>query len=306
LLAVGAVWIDLLDPSEAELREKAPRELEEPALQLLLRPHVHDDEPRPTMQSHGDYVFGVFLTAVYVESRQEIFYPEVDLVITHETILTVRKTPVEHCPPFDVSGVKGAVKEDDEPGMIAYRIVDEIAEQYLDLIDKLDEKIDDLEDLVDSQSAQETRARISELRHGLLRIRRTLSPMRDAVRRVVDDVVEVSEGEEVFPQPVEIAFNSAYDKFLRATDGLDLARDLLGGVRDYSQAKVANDQNEVMKRLTVVASLLLLPTFIVGLYGQNFVHIPELHWHWGYWFSWGLIVGTTILQLAYFRWKRWI
>jgi len=303
---VGAVWIDLLDPSEAELREKAPRELEESALQLLLRPHVHEDEPRPTLQGHGAYVFGVFLSATYVEARQEIFYPEIDVVITHDTILTVRKTPVDHCPPFDIESVKAAVKPDDLPGMIAYRLVDEVAEQYLDLIDKLDEKIDELEDLVDSQTAQRTRERISELRHGLLRIRRTLAPMRDAVRRVVDGVVEVEEGPEVFPQPVEIAFNSAYDKFLRAADGLDLARDLLAGVRDYSQAKVANDQNEVMKRLTVVASLLLVPTFIVGLYGQNFVHIPELHWHWGYWWSWGLIVVTTVAQLVYFRRKRWI
>src|SRR5438552_16563237 len=129
--------------------------------------------------------------------------------------------------------------------------------------------------------------------------------MRDAIRRIVDDVVEVSEGEDVFPHEVEVAFNSAYDKLLRAIDGLELSRDLIASVRDYSQAKIANDQNEVMKRLTVVASLLLVPTFIVGLYGQNFVKMPELHWHLGYLFSWGLIVATTILQLWFFRWKRW-
>ncbi len=76
-------------------------------------------------------------------------------------------------------------------------------------------------------------------------------------------------------------------------------------MRDYLQGKISNDQNEVMKRLTVIASLLLVPTFIVGLYGQNFRHIPELHWSFGYWWSWGLIVVTTIGQLAFFRWKRW-
>jgi magnesium transporter len=92
---------------------------------------------------------------------------------------------------------------------------------------------------------------------------------------------------------------------LRSSDALDLARDLLAGVRDYSQAKIANDQNEVMKRLTVIASLLLLPTFIVGLYGQNFVDIPELRWHLGYAYVWGLIVATTALQLWWFRRKRW-
>ena len=61
-----------------------------------------------------------------------------------------------------------------------------------------------------------------------------------------------------------------------------------------------------MKRLTVIASVLLLPTFIVGLYGQNFHRIPELGWAFGYWWSWGLIVATTIAQLAFFRWKRWV
>ena len=77
-------------------------------------------------------------------------------------------------------------------------------------------------------------------------------------------------------------------------------------MRDYFQAKIANDQNEVMKRLTVIASLLLVPTFIVGLYGQNFRNIPELHWGFGYAWSWGLIVVTTIVQLVFFRRKRWI
>ena len=60
-----------------------------------------------------------------------------------------------------------------------------------------------------------------------------------------------------------------------------------------------------MKRLTVIASLLLVPTFIVGLYGQNFIHIPELHWGFGYAWSWGLIIATTIAQLVFYRWKRW-
>jgi magnesium transporter len=93
---------------------------------------------------------------------------------------------------------------------------------------------------------------------------------------------------------------------MRAVDGLDLCRDLIAGVRDFHQAEVANDQNEVMKRLTVVASLLLPPTFIVGLYGQNFVDIPELKWHLGYLFSWVLIVVSTVAQIVYFRRRRWL
>jgi magnesium transporter len=302
---VPATWIDLLDPSIDELRAKAPRELEETAMQRLLAPPEHEDEPRPTLQGHGGYVFGTFLIAVAVREQDALYYQEIDIVLTHETLLTVRKTPPGGRPACDVDIVRKSVKADDSAGMMAYRLLDEIAERYLTLVDDIDEEIDELEDLVETQPAGRTRARISSLRHDQLHVRRTLTPMRDSVRRVIDNTVEVEDGAEVFPHDVEVAFNAAYDKFLRASDGLDLARDLLAGVRDYSQAKIANDQNEVMKRLTVIASLLLLPTFIVGLYGQNFVDIPELRWHFGYAYVWGLIVVTTALQLWWFRRKRW-
>jgi magnesium transporter len=301
---MAATWIDLLDPSPEELTRAAPRELEETALELLLADPKHDDEPRPTLQGHGDYVFGVFLLARAVLEEDCIYYQEIGVVITHDTLLTVRKTPPGR-EPYDIAPVQHAVKKIDSAGMIAYRLVDNIAEAYLDLVDDVDSEIDELEDRVETQPSEETRSRISSIRHDLLHIRRTLAPMRDAVRRVVDDVVEVEEGEEVFPHDVEVAFNGAYDKLLRAFDGLELSRDLLASVRDYHQSKVANDQNEVMKRLTVIASLLLLPTFIVGLYGQNFVDIPELRWHFGYGYVWGVIVATTLAQLWFFRRRGW-
>jgi magnesium transporter len=301
-----AEWVDLIDPSPETLQASLPKTVQESALDLLLTPARHTDEPRPTLQSHGDYVFGVFLVAVAVPAEDRVFYQEVDAVLTHEVLLTVSKTPPnEH--PYDPRPAREACRPDDSGGMMLYRLIDDIAEKYLDLVDSLDEEIDELEDTVEASPPERTRARLSELRHDLLHIRRTLAPTRDAVRRVVDNVVEVTEGEEVFPHDVEVAFNSAYDKLLRAFDGLELSRDLIASVRDYLQAKIANDQNEVMKKLTVIASLLLLPTFIVGLYGQNFQHhFPEIHWRLGYVWSWALIVVTTLLQLWFFRRKRWI
>ncbi len=302
---MAATWIDLLDPSADELRAKAPKELEDTALAQLLAPPQHEDEPRPTLQGHGDYVFGVFLVAVAVPDDDEVYYQEIDLVLTHDMLLTVRKTPPGGRAACDFTVLNKVQKPGDSAGMLAYRLVDEIAERYLDLVDALNDEIDELEDRVESQPPELTRARISSLRHDLLHIRRTLSPMRDSVRRVIDNTVEIESGPEVFPHEVEVAFNAAYDKFLRASDGLDFARDLLAGVRDYQQAKIANDQNDVMKRLTVIAALLLLPTFIVGLYGQNFVDIPELRWHYGYAYVWGVIVVTTFLQLWWFKRKNW-
>jgi magnesium transporter len=301
-----AEWIDLVDPTEEELQAKLPSRVQESALELLLAPARHEDEPRPTLQSHGDYIFGIFLVAIAVPEEDRIFYQEVDVVVTHDVLLTVSKTPPgEH--PYDPKPAQEACRPDDTAGMMLYRLVDDIAERYLDLVDTLDGEIDELEDNVEEAPSAVTRNRLSELRHDLLHIRRTLSPTRDAIRRVVDNAVEVTSGGEVFPHEVEVAFNGAYDKLLRAFDGLELSRDLIASVRDYLQAKIANDQNEVTKKLTVIASLLLVPTFIVGVYGQNFRHhFPEIGWQWGYAWSWGLIAASTVFQLVIFRRKRWI
>jgi magnesium transporter len=96
------------------------------------------------------------------------------------------------------------------------------------------------------------------------------------------------------------------DKLMRATESLEYSRDLLAAVRDYQATQIANKQNEITQRLAVVASLLLVPTFIVGVYGQNFKDLPETSWHFGYGFSWALIIVVTIGQLVFFRWKKWI
>jgi magnesium transporter len=303
-MAEHSRWIDLLDPDEQTLRERAPKDLHSTALERLLAPAEHDDEPRPTLETHGSYVLGVLLVPVLVPEEDRVFYQEIDLVLTKDTLLTVRKTPPgEH--PFDLEAAKESCRPDEPIGMYAYHLVDDVAEAFLDLVDALNEEIDELEDHVEEWPAEEVRSRLSELRHDLLHIRRTLAPTRDAVRAVIDDRVELEQGD-LFPREVELAFGAAYDKLLRAVDGLELSRDLVAGVRDYHQSKIANDQNEVMKKLTAIASILLVPTFIVGLYGQNFRNIPELRWAWGYGWSWGWILVTTAIQLWFFRKRRWI
>ena len=302
-----ANWVDLLDPTADEVRKALPADVRESVFEILVPTPQHTDEPRATLQGHGHYVFGVFVVPVAVPDEDRIYYQELDVVATHDTLVTIRKTPPGEKPFAPPEEHRDAIRKADSSGMMLYRIVDAISEQFLDLVDDLDAEIDELEDAVEKMRPEDTRARISGLRHDLLHIRRTLAPTRDAIRRVVDDVVDVSEGPEVFTHDAEVAFSLVYDKLLRAFDGLELSRDLLASVRDYLQAKVANDQNEVVKRLTVIASLLLVPTFIVGVYGQNFQHhFPEIHWQYGYAWSWGVIIAATIGQLLFFWKKRWL
>ena len=304
-----AAWVDLLDPTEDEVRAHMPK-LDHGVVAELLRRADPAQPVRPLIRSYGDYVFGIVLPAVIEPERDRLYYQEVDFVVTHEHVLTVRKTPRGE-QPYDPGEVKEicARKEHVPPGMVVYHLLDDVAEQYLDLVDDVDGEIDELEENIDRSASGHTRRRLSELRHDLLRIRRTLAPTRDAVRGIVDGRVDIDRGllrREVFSEDLERALGTVLDKLLRATESLEFARDLLAAVRDYHATKIANEQNDIIKRLTVTASLLLFPTFIVGVYGQNFEHMPELHWYLGYVFSWGLIVATTVGQLLFFRSRRWI
>jgi magnesium transporter len=294
---VSATWIDLLDPSEEELKAKLPVEIHRDALARLLAPTQPEEEPRPRFEGRRTYVIGILLSPACAEQR--VTFREIDLIVTHDTVVTVRKTP-QGGEPAGIELAPGRA------GEMAAAVADQVAEAFLETIDEIDTQVDEVDDGVDEWPAERVRSRVKQLRHMILRVRRQLGPTREALHKVVDRRVDV-EGQEALPHEVEIAFGDVYDKLLRAVDALDLARDLLGGARDYHSAKIANDQNEVMKRLTAIASILLLPTFIVGLYGQNFRHhFPELAWQYGYLWSWGLIIVTTLLQVWYFRHKRWI
>src|SRR3989442_13300486 len=129
-----AEWIDLIDPSADELRAKLPKEVQESALKLLLAPAQHADEPRPTLQAHGDYIFGVFLVAIAVPEEDRVFYQEVDVVVTHDVLLSVSKTPPdEH--PYDPRPARESCRPDDTAGMMFYRLPHDTAEHYPDPLD---------------------------------------------------------------------------------------------------------------------------------------------------------------------------
>ena len=295
-------WTDLLDPSVEEI-ERAAGVTFGPHERALLEA---TDEPRPALYGMTGHAVGVFVVPVAVPAEDRVYYQEVDTVLTADRIVTVRRTPTDGEPydPTDLAAICDG--RDVPPGRVVFHLLDSVAEGYLDLIDSLNDEIDEVEDTVENNAAgRDIHARLSDLRHDILQIRRTLSPTRDAVHRIVDGRLE-AEAPELMSADEQGRFGDVYDKLLRAADALELSRDLVAGVRDYQQARVAQEQNEIVKRLTVIASLLLLPTFIVGLYGQNFDRLPELHWQYGYEFSWALIIGSTIAQLAFFRWKKWI
>lgn len=302
-MAVAAEWTDLVDPTGDEIARAITPPPPPAAMELLTAPAQDERAAMPVLQGHGHCVLAVLAQPVPVPGKDRADYLELDLLATPEKVVTIRKTGAGGGL-ASVDGIAARVDAGVPAGEVFHAAVDDAADAFLELVDDIYESIDDLEEEIEHLTGMAVRRRIAVLRNELLRARRTSSATRGIARRVVDGRVDVGRSE-LFPPEIELRFVDTYETLVRATEELDVARDLLGGVRDYYQAKIAEQQNEVAKTLTVIASLVLVPSLIVGFFGQNFAgHFRD--WYWSLGMSLGLIVGTTVVQLALFRWRRWL
>jgi magnesium transporter len=297
---VGARWVDLLDPERAALAAALPRGVDPEVVELLADPSdgIH---ARPLLEAHGPYVLGRFLDAR--PEAERIVYRDVWVVATPELVVTVRKTP-EVGSPWEPSALEVVAAEALSAGELVHRLVDDVAESFFDVVDAVDDQIAELEEHIDDWPTEQVRRRLVALRHELHRARRTASATRAAMRRILDKRLDVG-ADALFPEHVERLFAEPYETIVRASEELDGARDVLATLRDHHQARIAEAQNDVVKKLTVIASLVLVPSLIVGYYGQNFEPaFDDAFWSIGV--STSLIVLTTLAQLAVYRWRRWI
>jgi magnesium transporter len=300
-VSAGTRWIDLLDPDTHELASALPS-VDPDAIEILGTRDVAGHTPRPLLESHGTYLLGVFVDARPVPEEDRTSHREVDLLVSRDLLVTVRKTPPDG-KPWEPEPVRAAHERGAPATELFQRAIDDIAESFLDVVDITYDEIEELEEHIDDWPSSRIRRRLVDLRHDLLAARRLVTATRGAVRRIIDGRIEP--GGEPLPRELAVLYGDTYETCVRAAEELDVARDLLAAAREYHQSTIAESQNDIVKKLTVIASLLLTPTLIVGFYGQNFAEaFREPYWTVGV--SSFLIVATAIAQLAFFKWRRWI
>jgi len=292
-------WLDLLDPTRDEILEALPVEVGRDELEALAAKPT--ERPRLHLRGHPDYVFGALVAMAPEPNGSMLENREVAFVATPERLVTVRKTPPSGTPwhPECLQAVENL-----PVGELVFHLVDDVAQSFLEVVDAADAAIDELEDHIEDWPSARVRRRISSLRHDLINARRTVGATRAKVRRITDKRLDTA-GETLFPENVERLFSDTYETLFRAGEELDVARDLLASSRDFHQSIIAERQNDIVKTLTVIASLVLVPSLIVGFYGQNFAGAFQRD-YWTLTASVALIVASTIVQLAIFRWRRWI
>jgi Mg2+ and Co2+ transporter CorA len=286
--------------------------LPDAVLEGLVDPPQHKVQARPLFRLDDSALHFRLLIPVIDDPQDVLYLQEVHIAAVGDNGVTVRKVPEGGYLAANLNGSRESFERHgrDTVGDMVFEVVASVARRYRDLVEALVREIEQVEDHLEDDaqgeewSTSRVRDRLRELRREILHVRRSLAPTRDAVQAISNDSLEAP-GVEVFPSRIERAFVTVHEELVGVSDSLEMCRELIASIRDYNEAKIATEQNNVMKVLTITASLLLIPTFVVGMFGQNFDNLPWQHWEHGFWWATGLIAAITIGQLAFFRHMGW-
>jgi len=183
---------------------------------------------------------------------------------------------------------------------LAYALLDAVVDCYFNILEKFGDRIELLEEELMEEPSKQTLKQLHHMKREMIFLRKAVWPMRELINNL-----ERSETELIKPS-TDIYLRDLHDHSVRVIDTVETFRDLLSGMMDIYLSSVSNRMNEVMKVLTIITTIFVPVTFIVGVYGMNFDNMPELHSTWGYPLTWLVIITTIVSLLVYFRRKKWM
>ncbi|MBW1671977.1 MAG: magnesium/cobalt transporter CorA [Deltaproteobacteria bacterium] len=194
---------------------------------------------------------------------------------------------------------KGRVRKKG-PDYLAYCLIDSIIDHYFIIFEKLGERIESLHETLITAPTPEALHEIQKLKQEMIFLRKSIWPLREVIRAL--ERGELS----LISESTGIYFRDVYDHTIQVIDTIETFRDLLSGMVDIYLSSVSNKMNEVMKVLTIIATIFIPLTFIAGIHGMNFKYMPELEWHWGYFGVWMVMLVIISGMIIYFRKKSWL
>ena len=255
----------------------------------------------PKAEDYGTYLYVVVHGIVRDRADPEVLEThEIDIVLTEQWLFTQHNGTSRSIEAVEQEMERNPRLLDRGPGFVAHAVLDHLVDYYMPVVDAFDEDVDEVEALVIEHPKSEVLTRIFRLKRSLQRLRRIAVYQREVLKRL-------SRGEfELIPERALPFYRDVYDHFVRVADLTDSYRELLSGALDAYLSVVSNRTNDIMKALTLVATVMLPVTFIAGVYGMNFEHMPELKWRYGYLFALGLMGGVAGGMMIWFRRRRWI
>jgi magnesium transporter len=290
----GMIWLDILvkDTDAAKTFLADELDFHELAVEDAL-----SEYERPTLQEFADYLF--FSLPVIGSQNPDDSYSEVGFFLKAHALVTVRTRPARVIDEWFERWKQHPSAMSGSPAMLLHSIVDGIVDTFFPVVDQMEDEIDELSDAIFSGDTGKVKD-ILMLKKRFLEFRRRLSPVRDILNALLRrDLVLV-------PMDTKPYYQDVLDHVIRIGEILDMNRETLASLLDVHLSQVSNNLNLVVKKMTVVATVLMVMTLIAGIYGMNFRYMPELHWSFGYPFALGLMVVSAGLTLWAFRRSRWL
>ncbi|RMF86457.1 MAG: magnesium and cobalt transport protein CorA [Nitrospinota bacterium] len=294
----GVTWINVDGIQQVEVLEKLGAYF---GLHPLVLEDIVNTEQRPKVEDFGEYLYLVLKMVQYQAERHEIVIEQVSLVLGKDFVLSFQEQAGDVFQPVRerLRSGKGRIRKMGAD-YLAYALVDAIVDHYFLLLENLGEQMEDLEEELITHPMPETLHTIHKLKREMLFLRRSIWPLREVISGL-------SRGESPLIQKTTGVFlRDVYDHTVQVIDTIETFRDMLSGMLDIYLSSVSNRLNEVMKVLTIIATIFIPLTFIAGIYGMNFKYMPELEWHWGYPVVLLLMLGIACVMLIYFRKKQWL
>jgi magnesium transporter len=291
-------WLDLTAPTGEQLDELEELFSFHP---LALEDAEHFNQ-RPKLDNYGDYVFLVFYGAWRHRDDDPAPLREVHMFVSGKYLITIHRDPL---PPLDQQReqLHGRVLHSEQ--FLLFRVLDALTDSFFPLLSDIDDQLDELETDVLANPTERQLQRLYSLKRELIVMRKIITPQRDVFARSVDQIAELPG----FALDERDYFRDVYDHLIRISDLIDSYRDLLSGATDLYLSTVSNRQSDVIKQLTVIATIFLPLSFITGFFGQNFSYLVKnlITATWTFWvIGVGSMVATVIGLLAYFHRKGWV
>ena len=267
---------------------------------LVLEDIMHTGQ-RPKMEDFDDYLFVVLKMLQYDDKTKETTTEQVSLILSTNCVVSFQENEGDV---FDI--IRERIRTDRGrtrkmgADYLAYSLIDAIVDNYFLVLEKIGEQIEDIEEDLIKNPTPEVLHTIHRLKRELIYLRKSVWPLREVISRL-----ERWESP-LIDKGIQIYLRDVYDHTIQVIDSLETFRDMLSGMLDIYLSSVSNRMNEVMKVLTIIATIFIPLTLITGIYGMNFRYMPELNSPWGYPLVYVVMLAVTGIMLMYFRRKKWL
>lgn len=287
------LWVDLENPNDFE---------SESLVEIF---NFHDlavedcvsDISSPKVDDYGEYLFLV-MHAINLDSEDHLHNVELDIFLGKNFVVTFHKEPVK-----GIGQVREIVqKQADIPGtdILVHMILDHLIDNYMPVIDRYDFKVDELEDEIFNHAPADCLTRLLQIKRDLYTLRRIIAPQRDTIYFLTRNPTVFIKTKNM------IYFRDVYDHLFRIYGITEGYHETLTSILQAYFSYQSNKLNEIVKRMTILATLTMPSVIIASIYGMNFKFMPELEWEYGYLVSIGLMVLVGVVMLIWMKWKKWI